>query len=168
MFSGKCRLHDLGFVSLLEHCGMDMNVNGYDGKTMIDDLRNQTEAEMVIHQERLSLGYKILTGYVITKEGKEKVVGELTYTKISKNIRPDGQYGCQEFATNEDSYTFYGPLNGDKSTRVYVAQITSSWRENFKEVGTKLIQAVFEIALKDKKGSKQLQLNAVRAIEIKN
>lgn len=132
------------------------------GSAEVEVRETKEPVQLIIRKERLGYGLRQLNGYILV-DGKEKQVGYIKYTKVGPNLAEDGIFGSANGAYM-GSNGYYGrwPDVQKFVPFIYVDRIeTRHFSTTYKKVGTKLMQAVIEIALKRKFGSQgRVRLNA--------
>lgn len=133
------------------------------GSATVEVRETREPVPLIIRKEKLDYGLRQLNGY-ISIDGKEKQVGFIQYTKVGPNLAENGEFGSirtKYFGSNRN----YGrsPDYQRSAPFIYIERIeTRPLGITYKQVGTKLIQAVIEVSLKRKFGSKgKIRLNAV-------
>lgn len=132
------------------------------GSAQVEIRETKEPVQMIIRKEKLGSGQRQLNGYILV-DGKEKQVGYVKYTKVGPHLAKGGTFGSAN-SEYRGSAGYYGrwPDVQKFVPFIYVERIdTRPFGITYKRVGTKLMQAVIEIALKRKFGSQgRVRLNA--------
>lgn len=135
------------------------------GQTQVEDLKTKELIDVRIEKSPNDYGYRILR--ICTNNGIE--LGSVKYAKMADKFyyakhRNTHVYGCEDFE-GDFMLALYGIKKQDlerKVPKIYVEKLISLYNKDYRGVGTRLMQAVFEVSLHDKNGSGgRIQLQAV-------
>ncbi len=140
----------------------------YGQAKVYDEETKKYVVVIILKTTKDECGFRYLRAKIVDQQ-KQLIVGEVKYTKIADRLGHSKRFGCENFAAETGLHSRYGNAKKDlemKVPKIYVIKIVSFANERYKGVGTKLMQAIFEISLQDKNGSNgRIQLDATGSHE---